>query len=196
MLTTTNKKVKKRVEDPNNVKPLKTIEEIKDMIWALGRHCTRRDQFLFIFGVHTGLRISDILKLSVKDVKNKTHVTVIEKKTGKVRMVLIEQIKEEINDYIRDMDPESSLFPSRKGGNPITTTQAYRALVKAGEMLDRDDIGTHTMRKTFGLHYYKKTKDVYNLMELFNHSAPSITKRYIGIRQEELDESLAGFKLY
>lgn len=62
-------------------------------------------------------------------------------------------------------------------------------------MIDRTDIGTHCMRKTFGYHHYKRNKDVAALQEIFNHSAPSITKRYIGIRQDEIDESLEGFKL-
>lgn len=62
-------------------------------------------------------------------------------------------------------------------------------------MIDLEAVGTHTMRKTFGYHYYKRTKDVATLMEIFNHSAPSITKRYIGITQDEIDKSLEDFML-
>lgn len=50
----------------------------------------------------------------------------------------------------------------------------------------KTDIGTHTMRKTFGYHYYKRIKDIATLQQIFNHSVPSITKRYIGITQDEL----------
>ncbi|BDP82253.1 hypothetical protein EfmAA290_29290 (plasmid) [Enterococcus faecium] len=49
--------------------------------------------------------------------------------------------------------------------------------------LGRDDIGTHTLRKTFGYHYYKKTRDIATLMFIFNHSSQAITKRYIGITE-------------
>lgn len=49
------------------------------------------------------------------------------------------------------------------------------------------EIGTHSMRKTFGYHYYKKTKDVALLMDLFNHSSQSVTLRYIGINQDTLN---------
>lgn len=192
-----------------NVQPLRTAQEISDVIWALKRYGSNpeRDVFLFRFGINTGLRISDILPLQVKDIRGKSHTKIVEQKsirtdkeTGKIikfksRTINLIQLSEEIEEYTKGMDDEDYLFASRKTGKPITTTQAYRVLEKAAEALERDDIGTHTMRKTFGFHYYKKTKDIYALMELFNHSAPSITKLYIGIRQEELDESLVGFKL-
>ncbi|MBR9930126.1 tyrosine-type recombinase/integrase [Enterococcus sp. 079] len=61
--------------------------------------------------------------------------------------------------------------------------------------LGRDDIGTHTLRKTFGYHYYKKTRDIATLMFIFNHSSQAITKRYIGITEDEIGASLRGFKL-
>ena len=51
------------------------------------------------------------------------------------------------------------------------------------------------MRKTFGYHHYKRYKDVAILQEIFNHSAPSITKRYIGIRQDEINDTLNDFRL-
>ncbi|WP_026562487.1 site-specific integrase [Bacillus sp. J37] len=179
-----------------NVQPLRTREEIEDMKQSLRRFCSERDRFLFIFGINTGLRVSDILPLRVIDVKGKSHVVIKEKKTSKSkRFFLNEGLRSEIDTYIRGMDDEDLLFLSRKGDKPISTTQAYRALVKAAEMIGRDDIGTHTMRKTFGYHYYRRTKDIAFLQDIFNHSAPSITKRYIGITQDEIDETLKGFTL-
>ncbi|GAA0840498.1 tyrosine-type recombinase/integrase [Bifidobacterium pullorum subsp. gallinarum] len=178
-----------------DVQPLRSREEIEDMKQSLRRWCGERDLHMFIVGINTGLRVSDIVSLKVSDVKDKTHVLVVEQKSGKVRNVNIKSIQPEITAYISGMAPDDWLFPSRKGNGHITPTQAYRALVKAGDMIDRTDIGTHTMRKTFGYHHYKRNKDVAALQEIFNHSAPSITKRYIGIRQDEIDESLEGFKL-
>lgn len=178
-----------------DVQPLRSKIEIEDMKDSLRRWCGERDRFLFIFGINTGLRISDIVPLKVKDVRGKTQVVIVENKSSKKRIVNIKEIQSEIEAYTKGMDSEAWLFPSRKGNGHITPTQAYRALVKAGEMIDREDIGTHTMRKTFGYHYYKRTKDVAMLQEIFNHSAPSITKRYIGITQDEINQSLEGFKL-
>ncbi|PFH99668.1 site-specific integrase, partial [Bacillus thuringiensis] len=78
---------------------------------------------------------------------------------------------------------------------PITRIQAYRIMNAAAEKVGLDEIGTHTLRKTFGYHYYQKTKDVVMLQTIFNHSAPSITLRYIGIQQDEIDKSLEDFSL-
>lgn len=178
-----------------DVQPLRTREEIEDMKQSLRRWCGERDYFLFLFGINTGLRVSDIVPLQVKDIRGKNYVNVLEGKTKKARHVNLREIRSEIEAYTRGMDDEDWVFPSRKGNGHITPTQAYRALVKAGEMIDRMDIGTHTMRKTFGYHHYKRNKDVAALQEILNHSAPSITKRYIGIRQDEIDQSLEGFKL-
>ena len=88
------------------------------------------------------------------------------------------------------------LFPSRKHGYHVSTTQVYRFLVKAGKTCGRNDIGTHTMRKTFGYWYYKQGGSIENLMHIFNHSSEAITKRYIGIDQEDIEKSLQDFHIY
>ncbi|MEC1387352.1 tyrosine-type recombinase/integrase [Aerococcus viridans] len=187
-----------------NVQPLRSQDEIKEMILAIRRgnkgnpkrkDLAERDVMLFLTGINTGLRVSDLLTLKVGDVKGKNSFIIREGKTKKRRTVNIEAIRQEIDRYTDGRSNEEYLFPSQKGGSAMTTTQAYRVLESAGEWLGRDDIGTHTMRKTFGYHYYKATKDVAMLQDIFNHSAPSITKRYIGITQEEIDNSLKGFRL-
>lgn len=181
------------------VQPLRSAIEIEDMKDALRKFCSERDRFLFVFGINTGLRVSDIVPLKVGDVRVKRHAVITEQKTKKRRRILIQgALADEVEIYTKHMKDDDYLFPSRRSDGKhehITPTQAYRQLVKAGDMLGRKDIGTHTMRKTFGYHYYKRTKDVATLMEIFNHSAPSITRRYIGITQEEIDESLKDFYL-
>jgi integrase len=179
-----------------NVQPLRTAQEIEDMRWALSRYTSARDLFMFNLGINTGLRVSDIVPLKVKDIKEKTHLVITEQKTGKTKRFMIPRTtREAIEEYIRGMAEEDYLFASRKGNNHISTTQAYRALQKAADALGRDDIGTHTMRKTFGYHHYKRNKDVATLQILFNHSAPSITLKYIGITDDEIDKSLEDFSL-
>ena len=177
-----------------NVEPLRSLEEIEEMKKALFELGGARDKFLFTLGINTGLRISDIVPLRVGDVRGKLYLDLSEKKTAKKRRVHLYALQGDILEYCDGMADDEFLFPSRNGGH-ISTTQAYRILVKAGDWIGRNDIGTHTMRKTFGLHYYRRTKDVATLMEIFNHSAPSVTKRYIGIRDEEIAESLKDFKL-
>ena len=71
-----------------------------------------------------------------------------------------------------------------KGDSHISTTQAYRIIAKAGEMIGNSSIGTHTMRKTFRYTYNQATKNVATLMEIFNHSSQKITLSCIGISEE------------
>lgn len=177
-----------------DVQPIRKIEDIQNMKWALNYYCGRRDYILFLIGINTGLRVGDLVKLKVKDVKKKKQAIIKEGKTKKPRKVLLENIYEELNDYIETLDSEF-LFPSRKGSSHISTTQAYRQLQKAAEMAEVEHIGTHSMRKTFGYWYYKQYKDIAQLQNILNHSHPSITLNYIGITDEQVEDSLKGFKL-
>ncbi|MDO5519929.1 MAG: site-specific integrase [bacterium] len=178
------------------------VQPIRDRkkVEAMKRELLRsgyRNYMLFLVGINTGLRISDILTLRVKDVKDQTHLTLKEKKTSKIKRLKITGISEELNDYIEDMDEEKYLFSSQKGYNqPITRVQAYRILNKAAANVGiKEEIGTHTLRKTYGYHFYQKTKDVALLQELFNHSSPSVTLRYIGINQDVMDKAMDDFVL-
>lgn len=177
-----------------NVEPLRTpaeIEEMKNALYELGGE---RDRFLFVFGINVGLRISDIIPMRVGQVRSRAYTDIVEQKTGKTRRVHLLAIQPEIIEYTLGMRDNDFLFPSRNGGH-ISRSQAYRILSLAGEWIGRNDIGTHTMRKTFGYHYYKKTHDIVTLMEIFSHSSASITKRYIGIRDDEIADSLRDFRL-
>lgn len=177
-----------------DVQPIRDKQQIEDMKWALKKFCSERDYIMFLIGINTGLRVSDILNLKVADVKGKKRVVVKEGKTKKKRTLNLTNIYEEIQQYIQNIDSEW-LFPSRKGDKPITTTQAYRQLQKASEMVDVESVGTHTMRKTFGYWFYKQTKDMEQLQQILNHFSPQETKRYIGITEEEIENTLNDFVL-
>jgi|SRR5699024_9805894 len=187
-----------------HVEPLRTREEIEEMKWAIRRGnkgtpkrpvLAIRDELIFLVGINTGLRVNDLVRLKVSDVKNTDTFHIREGKTNKRREINVRMLREEMNHFIEEKHTDAYLFQSQKGSQAISTTQVYRILNDAADLLDRDDIGTHTMRKTFGYHHYKQFKDVAILQEIFNHAAPSITMRYIGIRQDEINESLADFRL-
>lgn len=191
---------KKAMNNEVNVEPLRTREEIEDFKDALKLTGGQRDLMLFTIGINTGLRIGDILALKVKDVRGRDTAVIIEQKTGKKRKLYLRNIADEIDAYTRFMDEDDYLFSSRKKGadgrsRSISTTQAYRALQKAADLLERSDIGTHTMRKTFGFQHYQRSKDIAILMVILNHSSPSVTKRYLGIRDDEVAMTLVDFKL-
>lgn len=119
-----------------------------------------------------------------------------EKKTGKKkRFPINSELRVLINDYIKNKGDNEYLFPSRKTKLNIDRVQAYRIINLAAAEVGLCEIGTHTMRKTFGYHFYQKTKDVALLQEIFNHSSPSITMRYIGINQDIIDQAISGFHL-
>ncbi|TCP54439.1 phage integrase family protein [Tumebacillus sp. BK434] len=177
------------------VQPIRDKKQIDEMKKVL-RKQSLRDWFLFVLGINTGLRVSDELTLKVKNVRNQTHITIKESKTDKDKRFRINgALRECIDEYIERMDDEAWLFPSRKGDKAISRVQAYRILNAAAEKVGVEEIGTHTMRKTFGYHHYKQNKDVAMLQKLFNHSAPSVTLRYIGIEQDEMDASIEDFRL-
>ncbi|OLR80956.1 site-specific integrase [Bacillus sp. MB366] len=168
------------------VHPIKSIEDIQKMEKSLMCYCSYRDYFMFVFGIHTGLRISDILPLKVKDVKGQRYLLLIEDKSGKVKKVILnDALIPVILEYIQDKHDDEWLFPSRNSNKHISRVQAYRTLNKAAQQVGIDKIGTHTLRKTFGYHYYQKTKDINSLMAFFNHSCQDVTRKYIDILEEE-----------
>lgn len=178
-----------------NLQPLRTQQEINDFLFCLRRNKNaERDVFLFLIGINSGLRMSDIVKLQKKDIISSKNPRIVEKKTGKTRILYLSSLQDLIQDYTKELEPEDYLFPSTKSGH-LEVNTVYQMFQKVATLLDRDDIGTHTLRKTFGYHYYKKTKDVATLMEIFGHSSEKITKRYIGINEDEISETLLNFRL-
>ncbi|OTY75958.1 tyrosine-type recombinase/integrase, partial [Bacillus thuringiensis] len=156
-----------------DVQPIRSKEQLQDMKWALKRHCTDRDYILFVIGINTGLRVSDLLNLETSMIlelkkKRRKELKIREGKTKKERMVNITSIFEEVYLYAAGLESKW-LFPSRKGDRPISKIQVYRQLQKAGDFAGVESIGTHTMRKTFGYWFYKQTKDVAMLQEILNH---------------------------
>lgn len=183
------------------VQPIRDKNKINEMKIELRKKGTR-DYLLFVTGINTGLRISDIIKLRVMDVLNedrtvKSHICINEQKTGKrKRFKINDTLAREFLEYTKNMKMSDYLFTSRKGINrPITRIQAYRLLNTVALKIGLEEIGTHTLRKTFGYWFYKKTKDIAMLQKLFNHSSPSITLAYIGIEQDQIDEAYDDFEI-
>jgi len=179
----------------NLVEPIKSKNQIKAVEDYLANR-SLRNRLIFVFGINTGLRISDILALNVEDVLNKTHVEIKEKKTGKYkRFPLNHKIQEILKEYLKDKQTKKPLFMGRKGKR-LNRSQVYRFLNEACEENGLTiNVGTHTMRKTFGFFFYKQFNDVALLQKILNHSSPAITLRYIGIAQEEIDTSYKQFEL-
>lgn len=184
----------------NVVQPIRDKRKI-DAMKTLLKERDYKYYIMFILGINSGLRVSDILNLKVKDVRDKHHIVLIEKKTGKYKRFLInDKVQKEIKKYVEGMDDDEFIIPSRirdADGNRshISRVQAYQVLNDEAYKIGLSEIGTHTMRKTFGYWHYKQYHDVAMLQEIFNHSAPSITLKYLGITEDEKDESIKNFYL-
>lgn len=177
------------------VEPIRDKLQIKAVEDYLAKK-NKRNRLLFALGTNSGLRVSDILNLNIADVKNKTHIEIKEQKTGKYKKFPINsKLKALIKDFIQDRDDKEPMFLSQKRAR-LDRSQVYRMLNNACKAVGVDvNIGTHSMRKSFGYHHYKQFKDVAMLQMIFNHSSPNITLRYIGIDQDEIDNSYRQFEL-
>ena len=101
-----------------NVQPLRTQQEINDFLFCLRRNQhAERDVFLFLIGINSGLRMSDIVKLKKKDIIASKNPRIVEQKTGKTRILYLSSLQDLIQDYTKDLEPEDYLFPSSKGGH-------------------------------------------------------------------------------
>lgn len=174
------------------IRNLKQIETIKKLL----KQQNLRDYCLFTVGINSGLRISDLLNLTVNDViengKIKNRIRLREKKTNKFKdFPLSDNSKLALREYLksRDYKLNEPLFLSRKNKGFLLRQQAYKIINDVAKSIGiKDKIGTHTLRKTFGYHAYNNGYDITLIQKLFNHSTPAITLRYIGITQEELDD--------
>lgn len=180
------------------VEPIRNKEKIEAIKNILAENGTR-DLLLFTMGINVGCRISDLLKLKIEDVAGKSEVEIKEQKTDKRKKFYINpKVAELITQYTEGKNPDTYLFASREGNGKkhITRQQAYNIINSACRKAGiTDKIGTHTLRKTFGYHHYQQFHDVAMLQKILNHSAPSVTLRYIGIVDEQIMDNLKNFTL-
>lgn len=157
-----------------------------------------RNYALICLGLNSALRISDLLNLRWNDVYDfqeerfLPHIIIIEKKTGKeTRIALNRNAIAGLSEYkntLNDIALESFLFPGQKKQTPLSRSQAFRIIKKAAESLHMEKgISCHSMRKTFGYYAWKQGTPPAVLMDIYNHSSYQITKRYLGICQEDRD---------
>ena len=175
------------------VEALKDIKSINSMKRYLKNH-SERDYVLFVLGINTGLKITEMLNIKVKDVLEKESaiksfllLSYNESKTQR-EVYLNQKVKKALLHYIQahHLNSEDYLFQSGKREKPITRQHAYRIIHQAAEAVGiTGKIGTHSMRKTFGYHAYKRGVAVSLLQKHFNHSTPSETLKYLEISKED-----------
>lgn len=198
----------------NKVQPIRDKKQIEDCFTYLKREIEKypmethknqrqlatRNYFLVYLGINIGLRISDLTRIKAGSIRF-GFIQLREKKTKKLQQITANQdvLDKVIKEYIDvfDLDDEAYLFKSRKGYNsPITRQQGDVILKKIKNHLKwKFPFSTHSLRKTFGYHYYKKTNNIVGLQKMFKHSDSQTTLIYIGMIQEEIDEERRNFKV-
>jgi integrase len=139
-----------------------------------------------IIAINTGLRNSDIMKLTFDDMQRDT-ITIREKKTNKVKTIAI-------NGNIRAIIPHGAsgdMFLTRDKVN-ISIQHLNRVLKQVFSKEAKTlNISSHSLRKSFGRHVYESNNEsdkiLMLLSHLFNHSNTAITRTYLGLKQEELN---------
>ena len=167
-----------------------------NLIRKLAKDGNYKMSLLIALGCFTGLRISDILALRWNQILYAEEFTIIEKKTGKQRTLRLNpQLQKHIQECYEQIKPigiKAPILVSQKG--TIFTVQAINRIlkeIKKKYRLKIKNFSCHSLRKTFGRQVYTMNGEnselaLVKLMELFNHSSVSITKRYLGLRQEEI----------
>lgn len=191
------------------MEPIRNREQL-DQCFEIAREHDRANpnskmkwELLLIVGFNTSLRISDIARYRLKELSGQEYARTVAQKTGKDTRILINPAaRREIKRLTAGRGPEEYLFQSRERNRvtqafkPITRQRAWQiinAICRTAGIKDR--IGRHTLRKTFGYHYYKMTGDVVSLQRILGHNSQRDTLVYIGVIQDEIDESLRKFKL-
>ena len=195
----------------NIAEPIKSIgdlEKFKNYYKEIKPNA--RNRLMIILGLNTALRISDILSLKWEIVfdfeKNKyrNHITIIEQKTGKRSQVYmnsnvlnaLKEYKQCIEKDKRSVDSNTYLFNHTNKNIPISRSQAFRIIKEAAEYCSISGvISCHSLRKTFGYHAWKQGVPPVLLISVFNHSSFNVTKRYLGIEQDDRDEIFRKVKI-
>lgn len=163
---------------------------------------------LFLIGFTTGYRGGDLVELTVLDLREAIasgKLIVMEHKTEKTRKVphprvvyLGDKVINILKEFIKDKEDAEYVYSSRSGKgkgkyrkNVLRSTlgKEFKKAVNACGITNVS-VGTHTPRKSYGyFQYLEHNKDIYFVQELFGHSSPQVTKRYIGIDDDDLKES-------
>lgn len=174
------------------VEPIRDKAVIENIVHYL-KNNSERNYIMFMMGIYTGLRIGDILRLKIKDVTNKSILRIKMQKVDKeIDIAINPELKKALDEYCKEKDPNDFLIKSKEGYNKaIDKSQAYRIISGIGKEFNLEHIGTHTLRKTFGYHYYYSTdKDIVAVQLALGHRESSTTLRYIGVLQNDINVSI------
>ncbi len=177
--------------------PIRDKQQIRELADYFLEHDQLRNYALISVGIHTALRISDLLKLEWSDVYDegrcefRSHITLTEQKTGKPKTIALnKQVIHALRLYL-PYRRGAYIFASRRGAGPISRVQAWRIIREAADSLGLDGcISCHSLRKTWGYHAWtSEAVSPVVIMDIYNHSNYEVTRRYLGVAQDDLDRA-------
>lgn len=184
----------------NQVEPIRNKEDIKRMYQVLSMK-SKRDYLFFKLAIHTGIRLTDLLKIEVKDIKNPQRGNIktawIENTVPSIKIKLPETLRQELTDYIDDyqLANQQLLFQSIRTHQALSRQQAYRIIHQAAEELGILHIGLTTLRKTFAYHAYESGISISIIQKYLGHQTTQETMKFIGIKKIEKNQTVIALNL-
>ena len=185
--------------------PIRDKKQLKALANYFLERGQLRNHVLIVVGTCTALRISDLLQLKWSDVYDeerkafRIHVTLTEKKTRKSKTIALnKQAIAALILYFPHRRGEFIFASSRKGGQAISRVQAWRIIHTAAIAVHiAGKIACHSLRKTWGYHAWtSKAVSPVIIMDIYNHSSYEVTRRYLGIVQDDLDNAYLTMELF
>jgi len=177
--------------------PIRNKQQVRALAEYYLKKGQLRNQVLIVLGLHTALRISDLLRLTWEDVydfENKRvriRIDIIEKKTRKAKSISLNRAAIIAITMFANQSAQKGnfLIENHQTGKAISRIQSYRLIRAASEALKfQSRVSCHSLRKTFGYHAWKSGVSPAVIMEIYNHSSLAVTRRYLGVTQDDKDE--------
>jgi integrase len=177
--------------------PIRNKQQVRELSVYYLRRGQLRNHCLIVLSIYTALRVSDLLRLRWDDVYDfelchvRKSIAVSERKTGKTKIVALnEKAVQALALYAKQAKRRGGfLIENKRTGKAISRIQAYRIVRAAAETLDiQGRVSCHSLRKTFGYHAWKNGASPIVIMEIYNHSSFAVTKRYLGVSQDDKNE--------
>lgn len=167
------------------LEPIRKQEDILKMYEVLKRISTR-DYLFFKFAIHTGLKLTHLLNLTVADILDSNDEVVpewYESHASHIRIQLPQTLRHELKAFVEDhhMTEASLLFQSKRTKKGLSRQQAYRIISKPAKELGLERVGITTLRKTFAYHAYKSGISIAIIQKYLGHQTPNETIKFICI---------------
>jgi len=188
----------------NGCRPF-TDHEVRTLLNSFSGRFANRDRALFVLGIKTGFRISEMLSLTIKDVFRENQIvnritvtkSKMKGKTESRTIILHSDAKDAIFEWLLErglyqLSKDDFLFQSRKGTGAITRVQAYRIIQKAARRNNLSGkIGNHSLRKTFADRIYDKfDRDLIRVQRALGHKWITSTQAYLSFKEEEIEKAI------